>query len=603
MSIVLYLGGLHCAVSSSPSSPINVIFSSVNLRNILQWSPGNGTPDYTHFTVQYTIYGDSVEGSKGKVNWREVRQCTRIARSWCDLSNETMDLEQGYYARVRAVSRKASSKWTVTPRRFDPKTDTSFGPPVVSVETEDNSAIITLKGPMRYQPDNHTPGVSMSTLYPTMTYNLSIHNTRRNQTSHFQVVSGPYKYRLMEYDTDYCFSAKARFLSMPVHCLSSVWQCITTPSDPVTGQLKSVVVSIVVPTVCMCMLVVVGYLLYQYLTGKGQKSPYILNPPSFHPPPLIIPPENCKFIFTIVKPSDIDISDPACPIQWPHNADPPRSYVPQRPETPEPEEPQDDLSIDYGFIGTAPKISVRREEERERRHNGGEDGSTLKLEECHCAGVYASHQSNVWQKSTHTYSQTHMPMHTETRAQTEMSTFVQAHAFSEVNLVPLTQTQAPLLATKGEVDRKREGTESEEVPLLSAYASQNIRDMYTFDTDQSNSLPDDYGLLRLAEQEEGPSCIKWDPNTGKLVLPEMSMEFNREGGLDGLMQGEKGRENRVGGEEEYAMRGKLRLENVIVRQTSEEASEAQTEMTRAVETGWEADDVMTKWNLVISMGQ
>lgn len=69
------------------------------------------------------------------------------------------------------------------------------------------------------------------------------------------------------------------------------------------------------------------------------------------------------------------------------------------------------------------------------------------------------------------------------------------------------------------------------------------------------------------------------------------------------MQGEKGRENRVGGEEEYAMRGKLRSENVIVRQTSEEASEAQTEMTRAVETGWEADDIMTKWNLVISMDQ
>lgn len=57
----------------------------------------------------------------------------------------------------------------------------SFGPPLVSVDIEDNSAIITLKGPMRYQPNNHTPAVSMATFYPHMAYNLSIHNTHRGQ--------------------------------------------------------------------------------------------------------------------------------------------------------------------------------------------------------------------------------------------------------------------------------------------------------------------------------------------------------------------------------------------------------------------------------------
>ncbi|XP_044024284.1 interleukin-20 receptor subunit alpha isoform X2 [Siniperca chuatsi] len=597
-----------------------------------------------------------------------VRQCTKIMRSWCDLSNETRDLEQGYYARVRAASRTASSTWALTGRRFDPILDTSFGPPLVSVEREDNTAIITLKGPMRYQPNNHTPGVPMATLYPQMTYNLSIHNTRRGQTSHFPVGSSPYIYRLMEYDTDYCFSAKTRFLSMPVQCQSSGWHCITTPPDPVIGQLKTVVVGIVVSSVCVCMLVVVGYLLYHYLTGKGQKSPYILNPPSFHPNTLIIPPENVSIIlFTVIKPSDIEsiISDPTCPNPWPHNADPPPSYAPQRSETPEPEEPWDDLSIDYGFIGVAPKIDVRGEEEkRERRHDRGEDGNNLNLEDGHSAGVYAPQA-----KSTHTCSQTHMLIHT----QTEMSTLVQAHACSQVNSV--TQTQAPSLSlqgtTKGEVDRKKEdkefpglfinktpqtglfhislnlqtkkeggmgeemdgkvgvrtdgkidggveeGSENEEVPLLSAYATQNIKDMFTSHADQSDFLPDDYGVLRLAiahkieedkddeEEEEETICINWDPKTRKLVLPEMAMEFNKEGGLDGWMQGKKGRENRVGGEEEYVMKGELRLENVIVRQTSEEEeeAEAQREMERGGETMWEADDILTKWNLVISMDQ
>lgn len=69
-------------------------------------------------------YGDSVEGSKGsRENWRAVRRCTKIVRSRCDLSDETWDPEEGYYARVRAVSRRAVSAWALTRWRFDPKTD------------------------------------------------------------------------------------------------------------------------------------------------------------------------------------------------------------------------------------------------------------------------------------------------------------------------------------------------------------------------------------------------------------------------------------------------------------------------------------------------
>lgn len=75
----------------------------------------------------FPSYGDSVESSKGKrVRWRTVRQCTKIVRNWCDLSNETWDQEQGYYARVHAVGRRASSKWVVTIRRFDPKSDSKW---------------------------------------------------------------------------------------------------------------------------------------------------------------------------------------------------------------------------------------------------------------------------------------------------------------------------------------------------------------------------------------------------------------------------------------------------------------------------------------------
>lgn len=38
----------------------------------------------------------------------------------------------------------------------------------------------------------------------------------------------------MEYDTEYCFSAKTKFLSMPVQCQSSEWHCVTTPPGTTT---------------------------------------------------------------------------------------------------------------------------------------------------------------------------------------------------------------------------------------------------------------------------------------------------------------------------------------------------------------------------------
>lgn len=69
-------------------------------------------------------YGDTIDTGTGRrVNWRPVWHCTETAQSWCDLTEETWDVEQGYHGRVRAVGRKASSKWAVTWRRFDPKSD------------------------------------------------------------------------------------------------------------------------------------------------------------------------------------------------------------------------------------------------------------------------------------------------------------------------------------------------------------------------------------------------------------------------------------------------------------------------------------------------
>ncbi|XP_069570563.1 interleukin-20 receptor subunit alpha [Brachyistius frenatus] len=692
--ISVNLWGLLCTVSTSPPSPINVTFSSVNLRNVLQWFPGHGTLDDTHFTVEYAIYGDSIKDSKGRrVHWRAVWQCTEIVRTWCDISNETWDVEQGYHARVRAVGRRTSSKWALTRRRFDPKLDTSLGPPLLSVEIEDNTAIVTLKGPMRYQPSNHIPALSMATIYPQMTYNLSIHNTHRKQIDHFPVVTSPYKYRLMDYSTQYCFSAQSRFLSMPVHCQSSGWHCVSTPQDPVIEQLQRVVVGIVVPSLCLCIIAVAVYLLYNYLTGKGQTSPHTLNPPPFHSPPLIFHHEKFNII-TISVIKDEPPSDHSGGMSKPASTSyalqvPPPTYFPQRPETPpEPEEPWDDLSMDYGCISTAPIINAGEEEARGSSRDEGDNGIHLKgehqkyivrvshkkteegAEDGHSAGVCASQvKSYLSQRLTGTCIPTHMGTHPET----EMSTPMQAHTLSQLHSVLLNRTQAPSqsfqgstagevkgqnedrelpglfigkhpenglfhlpqniqtkkeVARGGDIDEKmkvgndkkdggvEEEGEHENVPLLSKYTSHNITNM---SASHSNQLSDNYGVVRPAavqetdedeyddedEEEKRTICVNWDPETRELVLPELEMGLNRKGGLDRLILLGRGMEDRIGEEDEevYGMKGQLRLENVIVRQVSEEEAEAQREIERGGEIGWKEGDILSKWNLVISVDQ
>ncbi|XP_030577704.1 interleukin-20 receptor subunit alpha [Archocentrus centrarchus] len=620
---------LDCTASTSPSSPINVTFSSVNLRNVLHWFPGNGThTDETLFTVEYAIYGDTIQGNKGKrMNWRAVQHCRKIARTWCDLSSETWDMEDSYYAKVRAVDRGESSKWALTRRRFDPKIDTTFGPPLVSVETENNNATITMKGPMRHPPNNQTPALSMAAFYPQMKYNLSVHNTHKNQMYHFLMDNSVYKFEWMEHNTNYCFSAQSRFLSMPIQCQSSAWLCIITPQDPRIKQLESVVVGIVVPALCICMISVAGYLLHHYLSGKDQKSPNILFPPPFYKSPFTFPPENLNLIpISSIGPelpgNIYPIPVPACPRYILQVAGPPPSYSPQRHEaSSEPEEPSDDSFVDYGGISMAPQITVGREEEvrGERR-----DDEEPRVQSGHSAGAYAP-QTN----SSCTCGQT--PMQIQTRGHTEMNTHVRAHAWPPASLGLWKQKQllsfpgsamsvvnkkkgdreTPSevvslqlnLQTKEEVEQGEELDEemmlSVERPLISAYASQNVTNMSASHSDQSKTLLNDYGVIRVAarKEEKEERGTLWVPKNRKLVLPKM--EFNHERWVDEPLLSERGiREE----EEEYVTRGRLRLEDVFVRQASEEEA-AQKESENDGEMGSKVEDIFNKWDLKIPMDQ
>ncbi|XP_051908718.1 interleukin-20 receptor subunit alpha isoform X2 [Hippocampus zosterae] len=530
MRAVLFLfilGGVDFSSGSSvPPSPVNVTFTSLNLKNVLEWLPGNETPDGTRYTVQFALYGDSVAGSK-RVNWRPVPRCKETERTWCDLSRETWDAEQGYYGRVRAVG-AGLSKWVVTQMRFIPKADTTFGQPQISVEVKDNNAIIYLSGPIRYQPDDHAPPISMAWLYPQMTYNLSVYNSRQGRVHHLPVTSSPYKYGPMDFETEYCFSAQARFLSLRFNCHRSERLCITTGKDPVIGQVQMAVVGIVCPSLCICIVLVVGYILYHYLMGNGQKRPHTLDVASLHLQP------NASLLPDAITPlksqcplddDDKDNNASDCVI---YSA----AQHPQPP--PEPEEPCAD-SLSYGVVGVATTDA------------GGQcdaHPNELPVKDA----TYPASQCSLPQAGSR------RPLENATQSQSDFPTMYLANTAPHGLRMPMTEGKE----LNGSPYRRR-GEDAENYSVLTPT-----------------------GALR--DEEGGPLCVEWDREKRKLVLPGLEMTMSRGEG--------------EGGGKKVAM-GDLGLEKVFVRQASrEEAAPSQ-----GATTGWEVDDIVRKWDLVISMNE
>ncbi|XP_069893089.1 interleukin-22 receptor subunit alpha-1 isoform X2 [Dipodomys merriami] len=72
-----------------------VKFQSSNFENILTWDSGPETPPDTTYSVEYKTYGESM--------WLAKKGCQGITRKSCNLTMETGNLTELYYAKVTAV--------------------------------------------------------------------------------------------------------------------------------------------------------------------------------------------------------------------------------------------------------------------------------------------------------------------------------------------------------------------------------------------------------------------------------------------------------------------------------------------------------------------
>ncbi|XP_064781424.1 uncharacterized protein LOC135506018 isoform X2 [Oncorhynchus masou masou] len=349
--LIIYLWTPVVSHGSSVGCPEGVHFNSVNLRNIAKWHPGKDTPNDTHYTVEYAIYGDRMDSGATQVRWRVKNQCRDIPQTLCDLSNETTDLDEGYFARVKAVGTNLSSKWAFTEKRFDPKADTTFGPPLVKLVVKENSVTVKLKGPMRWKTGNMTKEYSLLKIYPQMIYNLSVYDNRSNKT----------------------------VLSLPIPWHASDWQCLTTPKDPFYNQLLLMLMGAVVPSViCLFMLILAGCLFYHFVCGNKQKSPPFLEILDLQNSPQTFCPEHTVTVNVVlvniakpmelitIKPNNIPalIHQTEWELELPYTSQQAPGIEPPKEGSCEDEfgEAQPE-PLDYGFVGAAPEMPEVRESE------------------------------------------------------------------------------------------------------------------------------------------------------------------------------------------------------------------------------------------------
>nr|XP_014354464.1 PREDICTED: interleukin-20 receptor subunit alpha-like [Latimeria chalumnae] len=153
--------------SGGVSEPRDVHFTSRNFKNILQWKPGGRRADGMLYRVEYKIYGNT--------GWNSKPECISINRTSCDLSNETADSEEQYYARVLAFSNTTFSKW-VTTDRFNPAAQTTLSPPSVTLSSHKTSILINLTVPEKWN------------ILPSLDYKFSITDMGNNYTRKLQLM-------------------------------------------------------------------------------------------------------------------------------------------------------------------------------------------------------------------------------------------------------------------------------------------------------------------------------------------------------------------------------------------------------------------------------
>ncbi|NWS69989.1 I20RA protein, partial [Crotophaga sulcirostris] len=254
-------GELYCSLPN----PRNVHFESVNMKNVLHWSAPEGTGDGVLYKVKYLVYG------VGK--WIRKPECKNINRTWCDLSSETSDYEEQYYASVKAFLNGMCSDWIET-TRFNPLTDTKIDPPMVSVSSTEKSISIILTAPENWKRGPEGESVSLLQVYPGLQYNVSVLNKKTKKRWWFSVSNNTLVVPHLEPGTAYCVSAQIYVTTPLLHSGFSKEYCIATLKDKTADETITVIFGYVLPIVLAVLFIsMTCYCVHRYTHVSKQKHP------------------------------------------------------------------------------------------------------------------------------------------------------------------------------------------------------------------------------------------------------------------------------------------------------------------------------------------
>ncbi|XP_009646862.1 interleukin-22 receptor subunit alpha-1 [Egretta garzetta] len=175
--IVLAVFSVVGIVTTERSSCVkHAAFSSTNFENILTWETEADIPLGTVFDVQYKQYGEK--------SWLNKHECQSITQPFCNLTHETENFTEPYYARVRATGQNyCSSNW-VHSERFEPRKETVIGAPEVEYIPYVRSIKFLIRPPytpLRGEDDHQLTIEDIYNKFGAVDYHLTIFNQRTHQ--------------------------------------------------------------------------------------------------------------------------------------------------------------------------------------------------------------------------------------------------------------------------------------------------------------------------------------------------------------------------------------------------------------------------------------
>ncbi|EHB15326.1 Interleukin-22 receptor subunit alpha-2 [Heterocephalus glaber] len=125
----------------------------------------------------------------GERDWKSKKECWGTQELFCDLTNETSDLQELYYGRVQTASAGVYSGWSMTPR-FIPWWETKIEPPVINITRVNGLLSVVFHTPNPPYRDQKGKTISMENYYDLEYRVFIIKNSLKMEQ---QVYEGPHR--------------------------------------------------------------------------------------------------------------------------------------------------------------------------------------------------------------------------------------------------------------------------------------------------------------------------------------------------------------------------------------------------------------------------